>query len=150
MPTARSLSLTAFLMTPVQRIPRYKMLLEDLFKNTPPTHPDFEDLEKAIVLVQEIASSVNEHIRDHEMMLKMLDLQRSIQGLKENLVSPGRRFLKRGPVLKVFFISTELFIYEPLNLTHYTILSIRYPEDLISHENCCCLPTCSSMQVTAD
>ena len=149
MPTARSLSLTAFLMTPVQRIPRYKMLLEDLFKNTPSTHPDFEDLEKAIVLIQGIASSVNEHIRDHEMVLKMLDLQRSIQGLGENLVAPGRRFLKRGPVLKVFFISLQNSIYTTSNALHHFIYT-RYPEDLISHENYCCLPTCSSMQVTAD
>lgn len=106
LPGARSLSLTAFLMTPVQRIPRYKLLLEDLFKNTPLSHPDHANLEKAISLIQEIALSVNEHIRDHEMVLKMLDLQRSIQGLKGNLVTPGRRFLKRGPVLKVRLTTT--------------------------------------------
>ncbi len=46
---------------------------------------------------------MNEHIRDHEMAKEMLDLQKSIVGLKESLLVPGRRFLKKGSVLKVPF-----------------------------------------------
>lgn len=53
MTEARSLSFNAFLLTPVQRIPRYKLLLEDLFKNTSSDHPDYANLEKAIVLINE-------------------------------------------------------------------------------------------------
>ena len=32
--------LNALLITPVQRIPRYKLLLDDIIKNTPRYHPD--------------------------------------------------------------------------------------------------------------
>ena len=32
------------LIMPIQRIPRYKLLFEDLLRRTPATHPDFENL----------------------------------------------------------------------------------------------------------
>ena len=34
----------SFLITPIQRIPRYKLLLDDLKKHTPEKHPDYKDL----------------------------------------------------------------------------------------------------------
>ncbi len=42
------LRLNALLITPVQRIPRYKMLLEDVIKNTPDCHPDKKNLKEAL------------------------------------------------------------------------------------------------------
>lgn len=50
-PESHNLVLQAFLVTPVQRIPRYKLLLEDLFKNTPSDHPDYEQLKESIKLI---------------------------------------------------------------------------------------------------
>lgn len=100
-PEARGLMLQAFLVTPVQRIPRYKMLLEDMYKHTPSDHPDYHSLNRALSLISDIASFVNETIRDHETMLKTVEIQKSMTGLKIDLLSPGRRFIKRGKVLKV-------------------------------------------------
>src|SRR5262249_51450018 len=40
-------SLQSFLITPVQRIPRYQLLLRDLRKRTPDEHPDSVLLDKA-------------------------------------------------------------------------------------------------------
>jgi hypothetical protein len=39
-PIRAGLTLKAFLIMPIQRIPRYRLLLEDLVKNTPESHPD--------------------------------------------------------------------------------------------------------------
>jgi FYVE/RhoGEF/PH domain-containing protein 3 len=50
-PESHNLVLQAFLVTPVQRIPRYKLLLEDLYKHTPTDHPDYKSLNEAIKLI---------------------------------------------------------------------------------------------------
>eukprot|EP01128_Nolandella_sp_AFSM9_P003526 TRINITY_DN1519_c0_g1_i1.p1 TRINITY_DN1519_c0_g1~~TRINITY_DN1519_c0_g1_i1.p1 ORF type:complete len:595 (+),score=89.83 TRINITY_DN1519_c0_g1_i1:50-1786(+) len=47
------------LITPVQRIPRYNLLLADLWKNTPEDHPDDVSLYKAIEFMKKVAAHVN-------------------------------------------------------------------------------------------
>ena len=37
-PECANLDLMGYLITPVQRLPRYKLLLEDLLRNTPEDH----------------------------------------------------------------------------------------------------------------
>lgn len=102
-PECKGLGFQGFLLAPVQRIPRYKLLLEDLLKHTEPEHPDFENLRKALKSIQQVASFVNEMIREHEQMGEMLELQKSLSGLPEDLIIPGRRFLKKGMLVKVCF-----------------------------------------------
>jgi hypothetical protein len=91
----------AFLILPVQRIPRYRLLLTDYLKNTPQNHTDYENIEQALASVTQVADFVNETIRDREKIEEMLDIQRSLVGLNESLFVPGRRFVKRGRVQKV-------------------------------------------------
>ncbi|KAJ3260401.1 hypothetical protein HK103_000543 [Boothiomyces macroporosus] len=100
-PDSHGLVLQAFLILPVQRIPRYKLLLEDLYKHTPEDHPDHENIKKAIESVSQVATFVNETIRNHEAMLQMVDIQKSLIGFKDNLLIPGRRFIRRGRVQKI-------------------------------------------------
>ena len=47
------LSIQAYLINPVQRIPRYKLLLENLLKHTQSSHPDYEDLQRALGQIQQ-------------------------------------------------------------------------------------------------
>lgn len=89
-------------MLPVQRIPRYKMLLESLLRHTPEDHPDHRKLQTAFQSMEQTATFVNETIRQHEMFVEMVELQsKKIAGLSEPLVIPGRVLLKRGTVWKV-------------------------------------------------
>ena len=46
-PACEGLSLESFLVLPVQRIPRYKMLLDEVKKCTPLDHPDYADISVA-------------------------------------------------------------------------------------------------------
>src|SRR3954467_6620872 len=46
-PNHSQLNIQGYLLLPVQRIPRYKMLLEDLLKHTDETHGDYVDLMRA-------------------------------------------------------------------------------------------------------
>ena len=65
--------LDSLLMMPVQRIPRYKLLLVDFLKNTPKTHADAEGLEKAVQMISGTASEINEKIRAHEKTATLLE-----------------------------------------------------------------------------
>lgn len=53
------MTIVAFLLLPVQRIPRYKMLLETILKYTSQDHPDHADLSAALTSVLSVADVVN-------------------------------------------------------------------------------------------
>ena len=104
LPKLQNLTFQAFLIMPVQRIPRYKLLLDDLVRSTPPDHPDTPLLEKALSAIADVGMFVNEQIRKHEMYMRMLDLQRQLVGYYGHLVVPARRLIKEGVVNKVGFV----------------------------------------------
>lgn len=47
-PRSLGMGIDSFLMEPVQRIPRYRMLLEELLKYTPPENDDYENIAAAL------------------------------------------------------------------------------------------------------
>ncbi|KNC99883.1 uncharacterized protein SPPG_05256 [Spizellomyces punctatus DAOM BR117] len=100
-PDLKGLGFQAYLIMPVQRIPRYKMLVEDLLKHTEVDHPDHSTLQKSLETIAEVAVFVNETIRHHEMMQELIEMQKCIRGLQEDLVTPGRRLIRRGKVQKI-------------------------------------------------
>lgn len=99
--TLKQQNFESLLLMPVQRIPRYKMLLEELLKNTLMDHPDYKNLVTAFKLVSEVALYINETIRQHENVLSIIEIQNNLLGYRKDLLIPGRMFLKRGPVKKV-------------------------------------------------
>jgi hypothetical protein len=48
----------AFLIQPIQRIPRYQMLLTDLVRHTPQEHPDYQNLNKALAKVWQLSPQI--------------------------------------------------------------------------------------------
>ncbi|KAI8873406.1 Dbl homology domain-containing protein, partial [Ramicandelaber brevisporus] len=116
----RNLSFQHHLILPVQRIPRYKLLLEKLLANTPVTHRDYSLVCSALRVIMEVADFVNDTVRQHEMFISILDIQRYLTGFPEQLLVPGRSFIKRGPVQKIcrknhqpreFFLFSDILIY---------------------------------------
>src|SRR4051812_361799 len=61
-PNHSQLNIQSYLLLPVQRIPRYKMLLEDLLKHTHETHGDYEDLRRATEEMVLRADEMNERV----------------------------------------------------------------------------------------
>lgn len=55
-----------YYITPVQRVPRYGLLIRDLLKATPVTHPDYKKLRDAGERMEAIASDINLKIRESE------------------------------------------------------------------------------------
>ncbi|KAG2379289.1 hypothetical protein C9374_007428 [Naegleria lovaniensis] len=67
-------ALNSFLILPVQRIPRYKMLLSELLSKTSQYHKDFTSLTEALKAVSDIADYVNEKIRAFESEERLVSL----------------------------------------------------------------------------
>jgi len=92
----KALSLQSFLILPVQRIPRYEMLLRDILKETGDDHAEYQSLQDALEQIKEIAAHVNESKRNIENLATVLDIHGKIQDKNSdfNLVVPGRKLLK--------------------------------------------------------
>ncbi|EGG20844.1 pleckstrin domain-containing protein [Cavenderia fasciculata] len=93
-------SLESLLITVVQRIPRYILLLQDFYRNTWKDHCDYDSLALALKNVQQVADEVNSSIKMAESQSKVLEIQRSLIGWDEEaeLVRPSRHFIKQGLV----------------------------------------------------
>lgn len=92
-PACDNLDLTSLLIMPVQRIPRYILLLTELVKNTDPKLPEHSNLNKALDKMKTLASDMNDNRREAELMNKMYELQSCLEGLKEDFINPSRRLI---------------------------------------------------------
>eukprot|EP01080_Neovahlkampfia_damariscottae_P011797 gene11797-5131_t len=86
--------LESFLIMPVQRIPRYKMLFQDLLKNTPDNFPDKADVSSALSLIADIAMFVNEGKRQNENSKLLKELAKLLKEKYSTLVQSHRQFKK--------------------------------------------------------
>ncbi|XP_033646095.1 rho guanine nucleotide exchange factor 39-like [Asterias rubens] len=137
-PECTSLSLHALLITPIQRIPRYKLLLEELLNNTPENHEEYNKLKEATARMTKVTYGINEYIREHENFQKMLLIQNSLTGSgTKRILAPGRRFIREGTLMKVnkkgsgahermFFLFNDLLIYAKPNLLEPSLSSHSY------------------------
>lgn len=134
-PRHSQLNLEGYLLLPVQRIPRYKLLvccfyntfsssvhqwyllqLEELMRSTPPVYDYIEDsLDKAVADITSLASNMNESKRDAESRRKLVRWQARIRGrFPSPLVQPHRRLIMDGPlkltrVVRKTTVSFEIF-----------------------------------------
>lgn len=121
---------------PIQRVPRYVLLIMELLKQTEEDHVDFLLLKKALVEVKTVAKQIDQRMNASELEAKTLEIQSSLwvaTGSIPELVSPGRRFIKQGPVCKVrasgglqrnyyLFCFNDLVVYATTN----TLFPNRY------------------------
>ncbi|KAI8058079.1 Dbl homology domain-containing protein [Syncephalis plumigaleata] len=114
------ITLQAYLLEPMQRVPRYCLLLERLMRKTGIGHPDHEQLKDALEEVEKVTKFANEMLRGHDEARRIIDIQRSLAGFSERLLVPGRKLLKRGSVRKIcrknhqrreFFLFSDILLY---------------------------------------
>jgi hypothetical protein len=91
-------TLESYLIMPVQRIPRYNLLLKELLKHTSQYHRDYRGLEKALEAMQEVANHVNEKIRELEAVNHMILIKSRME-----------KQLEKNPLTQRFIIATRLF-----------------------------------------
>ncbi|KAL8291395.1 hypothetical protein RQP46_002373 [Phenoliferia psychrophenolica] len=118
---SKGLGLGGLLLNVVQRVPRYRYLLEDLLRYTERDHPDWKDLNSAFDIVDKVANHLESEISSHTSDLEILDLQRAFISLDAPLLAPSRRLLKSGLLRKLdrrgndqvrtFFLFNDILIH---------------------------------------
>ncbi|KAJ7691928.1 hypothetical protein B0H17DRAFT_1330923 [Mycena rosella] len=97
-PRCARLKLRDWLLTIVQRCPRYLLLLKDLVGCTDPDDPEHAQLTAVHALVAKITLTLNTSIHTHAQTLSLLALQRATPTLPFQLIVPGRALVRRGPL----------------------------------------------------
>jgi len=70
--------LEAFLILPIQRIPRYILLLNQIISHTDHAHPDLESLKQAVAQIRDLCSALNEAPKRLQATAEMLSVFKSI------------------------------------------------------------------------
>ncbi|XP_014211813.1 FYVE, RhoGEF and PH domain-containing protein 1 [Copidosoma floridanum] len=94
------LSLQHHMLSPIQRLPRYELLLKDYLRNLVKDNPDYEDTKKALELVSTAANHTNEAMKKIDKFKKLLEIQESIYD-STDLVSATRELVKEGRIVKI-------------------------------------------------
>ncbi|ELP85423.1 FYVE, RhoGEF and PH domain containing protein, putative [Entamoeba invadens IP1] len=107
--------LRSLLIMPIQRIPRYVLLLKELKKNTTQEHPDYKMLSETLDKMSEVAKDVNESIKESERRLALFRMKKVLTNYKEfcesiakkgevpekDVVQAHRFFVMEGVLTKV-------------------------------------------------
>uniref|UniRef100_A0A7N4NU86 FYVE, RhoGEF and PH domain containing 4 n=1 Tax=Sarcophilus harrisii TaxID=9305 RepID=A0A7N4NU86_SARHA len=95
-----SLTLQHHMLEPVQRIPRYELLLKDYLKKLPPDSLDWNDAKKSLEIISTAASHSNSAIRKMDKLKKLLEVYEML-GEEEDIVNPSNELIREGQILKL-------------------------------------------------
>ncbi|XP_033105536.1 FYVE, RhoGEF and PH domain-containing protein 5-like, partial [Anneissia japonica] len=98
-PMCHQLSLQHHMLEPVQRVPRYQLLLKDYLKKLPEDSEDKTDAEKALDLISAAAQHSNNFMKSMDKFQKLLKINQMLDG--EDIIDPTREFLKEGKITKI-------------------------------------------------
>ncbi|XP_014294343.1 FYVE, RhoGEF and PH domain-containing protein 3 [Halyomorpha halys] len=93
--------LGSILIAPIQRIPRYRLLLKELLNYTPKTHAHHSSIRDAIREVEKATEHINALVSDQENMERIIELQKSFVSGDPILICPGRKLIKEGSLMKI-------------------------------------------------
>uniref|UniRef100_A0A8C4VYN8 Phosphatidylinositol-3,4,5-trisphosphate dependent Rac exchange factor 1 n=1 Tax=Gopherus evgoodei TaxID=1825980 RepID=A0A8C4VYN8_9SAUR len=113
--------LEGYLLTPIQRICKYPLLLKELGKRTPSKHPDHQAVQNALQAMKTVCTNINETKRQMEKLEALEQLQSHIEGWEgSNLTDICTQLLLQGTLLKIsagniqertFFLFDNLLVY---------------------------------------
>jgi len=140
-PRCHGLDLGSFLIMPVQRVPRYVLLLDAILKNTPPEHPEHADVVKALADVGAVAKQNNDAMEVSKDFNELMKVQLSFDAVtKLNLLDdPTRKLLKsgelekhsrRGKQLRQFWLFSDKLIYGSEAVPRSGVFSLNMEVDL--------------------
>ncbi|CAI5446060.1 unnamed protein product [Caenorhabditis angaria] len=91
---SNKLDLDALLISPIQRVPRYELIVKQMLKHTPVEHEDRERLLRAQRHIHCLAVAINQHKEGSEQMEQRLrEIEAIVDGL-DDLVSTDRTLLR--------------------------------------------------------
>ncbi|XP_062951689.1 FERM, ARHGEF and pleckstrin domain-containing protein 2 isoform X2 [Cynocephalus volans] len=127
------LPLNTFLLKPIQRLVHYRLLLSRLCGHYSPGHRDYADCHGALRAITEVTSTLQHSLVRLENLQKLTELQRDLVGI-ENLITPGREFIREGCLHKLtkkglqqrmFFLFSDMLLYTSKGVTGTSHFRIR-------------------------
>ncbi|KAJ7319655.1 hypothetical protein JRQ81_019166 [Phrynocephalus forsythii] len=114
-------ALSDLMIKPVQRIPRYELLVKDLLKHTPEGHPDYPFLKEAQRNIKQVAERINKGMKSAEEVERnariVQEIESHIEGM-EDLQAPLRKFLRQEMVVEMKAVGGKkdrsLFLFSDL------------------------------------
>lgn len=100
--------LISLLIAPIQRVPRYRLLLQQVVLYSSPSDADFRGLQDSIREVEATVQHLNTVIQDQENTQALLDLQNSLVNRQPNIVQPSRKIVREGTLHKMSGSGTKL------------------------------------------
>ncbi|XP_058410451.1 FYVE, RhoGEF and PH domain-containing protein 2 isoform X5 [Diceros bicornis minor] len=97
-----SLTLQHHMLEPVQRIPRYELLLKEYVQKLPAEAADRADAQKALDMIFSAAQHSNAAITEMERLQELWEVYQRL-GLEDDIVDPSNTLLREGPVFKISF-----------------------------------------------
>ncbi|XP_015203781.2 faciogenital dysplasia [Lepisosteus oculatus] len=122
-----NLTLQHHMLEPVQRIPRYELLLKDYLKKLPEDALDRKDAEKSLELISTAANHSNAAIRKMEKMHKLLEVYERLGG-EEDIVNPANELIKEGHIKKMSAkngTAQDRYLYVFNNMVLYCVPKLR-------------------------
>jgi len=81
---------------PVQRLPRYELLLKELLRFTEENHEDYSNLTQALEDIKKVNCYINEKKKNVDSRQKLTSLQGSIKNCPGDVVQAYRYYLREG------------------------------------------------------
>eukprot|EP01102_Stenamoeba_stenopodia_P008521 TRINITY_DN2456_c0_g1_i5.p1 TRINITY_DN2456_c0_g1~~TRINITY_DN2456_c0_g1_i5.p1 ORF type:complete len:736 (-),score=189.27 TRINITY_DN2456_c0_g1_i5:75-2282(-) len=93
--------LSSYLIMPIQRLPRYELLLKTLLSYLDEQHVDYHTVSEALRLITGINADVNRKKANADNINLIVKLQEQIVGEPMPLVIPSRKFIKQGEAIVI-------------------------------------------------
>jgi RhoGEF domain/WW domain/SH2 domain/CBL proto-oncogene N-terminus, EF hand-like domain len=87
---------TAYTIQPIQRVPRYILLISDLLKHTDDSHPDYDGLKTALDVIKISADDINDKKRIADNMAQLQEMNERLSGSPNFTPSTGRSVVHDG------------------------------------------------------
>lgn len=116
------LDLPSYLIMPIQRLPRYMLLLQSLLQATPPMHPDAAAVQRACTRARAVADDINTRKRlaeQHKQLAALADRLDALPAGISVVDDDSRTVLKEGPVVDHSSSKSRylyLFVFVPLSI----------------------------------
>uniref|UniRef100_H2Y6T6 Uncharacterized protein n=1 Tax=Ciona savignyi TaxID=51511 RepID=H2Y6T6_CIOSA len=101
LPECNFLTLQHHMLSPVQRIPRYQMLLQDYVRRMPQDATDRPETENALKLITVAATHSNETMKKMEKFHKLVNVFNNLAEVNFDIVDVSRELLKEGKIVKI-------------------------------------------------
>jgi RhoGEF domain len=93
--------LNSLMITPIQRVPRYRLLLQQVLLFSSPADTEYKSIQDSIMQIESTINHINSVVEDQENISRLINIQNSLNSRKPNIMkSVSRKLVKEGILLK--------------------------------------------------